>query len=245
VVTHSLRENNLQSSPKKIATNSSVASSFIPYRYYRHILFFFSENATIEFFNRTIFKLFELDEYCGGENLATVAHFGNDISSTKNKQCVLDEFISCCCSIEDNLQFGFLNKPQDTEKFLNETIAQNVSTGTVDQIDVKQLSGTLLYALSMTQDFTAAPPINAQIILITDYVTDSFKRDNLTGVLADFKARKNISFIALTTNLTKTLTDKYFPTDVWTVVADFANWTYNMSNPICGYEAPSYSKIFL
>jgi hypothetical protein len=229
--------------PTSSSTDSTTTATFHPYRYQRLLLFFFSQDATTDFFTDTMDKLFQLDEYCGGQDLSTLIFIDNSLYLFSNS---CKEF----CFMKRALTEFYYTIAGDRGDYFNASIAWGVSSGSVDRQDVNNVTSKLLQALQMLNWEANSQTMNikSQVILITDYATDSLQieSNNERGILTEMKLQDDISFIVLTTkNLTNETVNNYFPTKVWTGIVDYLSWTPNMKNPICGYKAQTYSKSVL
>jgi hypothetical protein len=166
--------------------SNQTATPFIPYRYIREVFFFLSENATVATFKGILDKLFELDEFCGGENIYTSAY------------CNVQNPISCpiLCSLRNVFSLWY-NKA--------DTALQNCRAHHTDlSSDLRELLFKLSDMMNNGElQFRGSPPFTnfmTQVIFITDYTADSFESGD--NVFKNIKSQLNVTFIALITNLT-------------------------------------------
>jgi hypothetical protein len=212
----------------------SSTIKFIPYRSNRYILFFFSDDVTVTLFEETITKkLIEFDNFCGGENFQTTIFYGSKPVHDFDQNCSF-------CSLETFFQ----SIKNITLHNLNTSLAKNIAAGSLDDHDVNNVSANLVGLVRDLENFQLQPQgvnMKTQVILVTDYATNTIGSNDTSEAFAVLKAG-NVSFIALTSSLNDS--DKYFPKEIWLVYSDYINWTSNNTNPICGYEIQQYSKSF-
>jgi hypothetical protein len=207
---------------------------FIPNRYLREVFFFLSENATVESLRTILDKLFEFDDYCGGENIYCAVQCKSEKFQAENLLCHNSASIGC------SMRNSFSSLYNNSASYLQQC--------RIHHDDVNNVFSKLLFRMSemMQNDHLSLrgpPPYTnfmTQVILISDYPVGSFEiGDNIFNTL---KAQQNITFIALTTNLSNVTAHQYFPNDTWNSFPDFMNWTPDGgSNPICGYKSHPYS----
>jgi hypothetical protein len=208
--------------------NQKSTNNFVPVRYIRNIFFFLSGDTSAALFADVIKKFIELDNYCSGENFNTSLVFGK---GSLFSACMMITFENCFYDGNED------NSNRVLERYLNASIAKNISAGSIDSEDVNNVSTTLLkFATDIfwTNKYYPAR-FTFQIILVTNYLTESLRSKNTTLALAAL-AEKNVTFIALTANISNDRAKEYFKNNIWTIVnTNYTKWTpeNETTDPIC------------